>query len=238
MTKIVVPLILTSQNQAFDIAEFVAADIIEWRADYLAFAEILSVAKTVKERFKKPLLFTVRTKKEGGNLALSNQEYLQLLTELLELQPDYIDFEYFSYKEAIPEFKKRCKAKGVKLVVSYHNFKETPKDLEQTLNDLLVTNPDVVKIAVKPRSFDDVLKVLSLNNNYTNAAEETPSNKAELVMLSMGELGVITRVAADLIGAAWTFAIVNQSSAPGQLDINQTKELLKLFKGKRENEND
>lgn len=35
----------------------------------------------------------------------------------------------------------------------------------------------------------------------------------------MGKLGRITRIASDLLGSSWTFASLDATSAPGQINL-------------------
>ena len=41
--------------------------------------------------------------------------------------------------------------------------------------------------------------------------------------MSMGKLGRISRLASDLVGSSWTFASLDQASAPGQVSLNNMK---------------
>ncbi|MBS7577524.1 MULTISPECIES: type I 3-dehydroquinate dehydratase [unclassified Enterococcus] len=226
MTKIVAPILIKNLEQSINTEQYQDADIIEWRVDYTDFEAIVEVAKALKAQFRQPLLFTIRTKSEGGNLDLTIDAYLELQKQLIAIQPAYLDFEFFSYSEVYAEFNQCCQENGVKVVASYHNFDETPTDLEYRLSKMLVLKPAIVKIAVMPINFLDVTLVLSLTARYAAI------NKTKLVTMSMGELGKFTRVSGHLTGSAWTFASVAASSAPGQLSIAETKQLLNTFKGK------
>ena len=85
------------EAQAIDANRYVDADIIEWRADFLPKDEILQVAPAIFEKFAgRELLFTLRTRAEGGEIDLSAQEYVQVIKDVTQLyQPEYVDFEYF-----------------------------------------------------------------------------------------------------------------------------------------------
>ena len=60
-------------------------DIIEWRADFFIddinkyndnFDDIISFSKEIKKLSSKPILFTLRSNKEGGNIKYNMYEYL------------------------------------------------------------------------------------------------------------------------------------------------------------------
>ena len=47
--------------------------------------------------------------------------------------------------------------------------------------------------------------------------------------MSMGKLGQVSRLASDLMGSSWTFASVDEESAPGQIglaDMFKVREIL------------
>ena len=93
------------EAQALDATRYLDADIIEWRADYLPKEAILQVAPAIFEKFAgRELVFTLRTRSEEGEIDLSPEEYIHLIKEVAQLyQPDYIDFEYYSYKDVFEE---------------------------------------------------------------------------------------------------------------------------------------
>ena len=66
--------------------------------------------------------------------------------------PDYIDFEYYSHREVFEEM-----LEFSNLVLSYHNFQETPENLMEILSELTSLNPKVVKIAVMANTEQDVV---------------------------------------------------------------------------------
>ena len=67
------------EAQEIDVSRYEDADIIEWRADFLAKDDILNVAPAIFEKFAgRELIFTLRTRQEGGEIELSDDEYVAL----------------------------------------------------------------------------------------------------------------------------------------------------------------
>ena len=126
--KIVVPIMPTSleEAQALELSRFEGADIIEWRADFLDKHSILTVAPAIFEKFAGfEIVFTIRTTREGGKIELTDGEYVTLIKDVAAIySPDYIDFEYFTRKEVFDQM-----LEFSNLVLSYHNFEETPENL-------------------------------------------------------------------------------------------------------------
>ena len=72
------------EAQAIDVMRYHDADIIEWRADFLPKEAILQVAPAIFEKFAgRELVFTLRTRAEGGQIELSSEEYVQIINQII-----------------------------------------------------------------------------------------------------------------------------------------------------------
>lgn len=221
--KIVVPFMPRSMEEveALDIDRLADADLIEWRADFLPQEDILRVAPAVFEKFLgREVIFTLRTTREGGQIELTDQEYVDLIKEVAALyQPDFIDFEYYSHKDVFDQM-----LDFPNLVLSYHNFEETPENYMEIMSELTSLSPAVVKVAVMPRTEQDVLDVM----NYTRGFKTL--NTGQLyATISMGKLGMLSRLSGKLTGSCWTFASLDEESAPGQISLRHMKEFLQIL---------
>ena len=81
---------------------------------------------------------------------------------------------------------------------------------------------DIVKFAVTPRSERDVLRLLD-----ATLAMKEDHNTTPVITMSMGKLGVISRICGEVFGSAVTFGTAGKASAPGQLPANQLSIYLK-----------
>ncbi|HFU4463352.1 TPA: type I 3-dehydroquinate dehydratase [Streptococcus suis] len=221
--RIVVPIMPRNleEVEAIDVGRLSEADLIEWRADYLPKEEILTVAPAIFEKCNgKEVIFTVRTTREGGHLDLADQEYVDLIKEVAAIyQPDYIDFEYYSYQSVFDQM-----LEFPNLVLSYHNFEETPANYMEIMSELTSLSPAVVKMAVLAKSEQDVLDVMNYTRGFkTLNAEQT------FATIAMGELGKITRIAGVITGSCWTFASLDEVSAPGQMSLANTRKFLEIL---------
>ena len=221
--KIVVPIMPRDLDEAnsIDVSKFEGVDIIEWRADFLSKEDIMIFSPAIFEKFSgQEIIFTIRTDREGGNITLSDDDYIGLMKDVNAIyHPEFIDFEYFTHIDAFQSM-----LNFSNLVLSYHNFDETPENLMEAFSELTALAPRVVKIAVTPKSEQDVLDLM----NYTRGFKTLNPEQAYATM-SMGKLGKISRIAADVIGSSWSFASLEQASAPGQIalsDMQRIKEVL------------
>ena len=221
-TKIVVPIMLTelAELEKVSVSDYRTADIVEWRADFLSADEILEMAPKFFEKFKESkILFTLRTVREGGNIQVSEKKYLQILQEILKFEPDYIDVEYFSHGPSFAALKNYRE----KIVLSYHNFDEVPTDLTSRLIKMHEEGTAFVKVAVMPERECDVLDLLQITRDMTLEYGN------HFISMAMGDLGRLSRISGYLTGSCWTFAGLENSSAPGQISLKETVEILDLL---------
>lgn len=221
--KILVPIMPRNIEEvaAIDLERLEDADIIEWRADYLSKEDILKVAPAVFEKFVgREIVFAIRTRKEGGQIDLTDEEYVKLIKEVAALyQPDYIDFEYFSHQAVFEEM-----LDFPNLVLSYHNFEETPENFMEIMSELTSLSPAVVKMAVMANTEQDVLDVM----NYTRGFKILNAEQTFATM-SMGKIGMLSRIAGMVTGSCWTFASLDEASAPGQISLTNTRKFLDIL---------
>lgn len=209
------------EAQAIDANRYEDADIIEWRADFLPKDEILQVAPAIFEKFAgRELLFTLRTRAEGGEIDLSAQDYVQVIKDVTQLyQPEYVDFEYFGNKDVFDQM-----LDFPNLVLSYHNFQETPENMMEILSELTSLNPKVVKVSVMAHTEQDVLDLMNFTRGF-----KTLNPEQEYVTISMGKVGKVSRITSDVTGSSWSFASLDVASALGQISLSNMKKIREIL---------
>ena len=173
------------------------ARLIELRLDFLAKAPDFKRLLADKPC---PLVATVRRPGDGGRWNGTEDARRMLLRQTIVGGFDWVDLET-DVADAIPRFGK------VRRIVSYHNMRETPADLEQIHERMCKQDADVVKVAVKAQKPADGLRVLAL---MTKPAKPT-------VAIAMGDMGFCTRVLGAKYGTPFTYAAFNKERgiAPG-----------------------
>jgi 3-dehydroquinate dehydratase/shikimate dehydrogenase len=173
------------------------ASFIELRLDFLAKAPDF---KRLLEGKPGPMVATVRRPQDGGRWAGSEDERLMLLRQAIVSGFDWVDLET-DVIDKLPRFR------DVKRIVSYHNLREIPTDLEEIHARMCGQDADLVKIAVTALHPSDNLRVLKL---MSNAAKPT-------VAFCLGDLGIPSRVLALRFGAPVVYAAFNRERgiAPG-----------------------
>ncbi len=231
-TKIIVPLMPGASSEvpaALAALEGQPVDVIEWRVDHVADPELaVGVGVALRTSTSLPILLTYRTDREGGLGNLPDDAYAELVGRLLRLElADAVDIEYSRSPTAVAALFDAARAAGVPVVASFHDFHTTP-GREAILGHLRAQDAlgaDVLKIAVTPRSALDVAELLA-----ASAAASAEFGRP-LIAISMGELGLVSRVAGSVFGACATFATVGAASAPGQVPAAELAPLLGVFDG-------
>lgn len=228
--KICVPVIEKNEKEIIKYIKYInklPIDIIEWRADFyledIIYNEeseinIIEISKSIKKITNKPILFTVRSDKEGGKI--KNNFYYKIINiykSVIENKCfDLIDLEISSLKEKdIKNLIKLSKENNIKTILSNHNFNKTPskKYIISLINKMIKLKCDIVKVAYMPKNKKDVIILL----DSITEIKDFPT-----IAISMGKLGTITRI----FGSVITFASSKSSSAPGQLEAMKLKYIL------------
>ena len=129
---------------------------------------------------------------------------ITLLRSAIVEGADYVDLED-GVAAQIPRYGK------TKRIVSYHNFEETPADLDAIFERLASQNADVVKICTMARCANDNFRMLDLMRRRN---PELPT-----AAFCMGDTGIPSRILAPAFGAPFTYACFDPLSAvaPGQV---------------------
>lgn len=231
MPKICVPLTGTSKTQVCreaEAAKEAGADLVEWRADFYEGLkdqdQVIAAAKELSQVLGEvPLLFTVRTEKEGGNSSMETEEYQELLKAVAASGAvDLFDVEALEEEEEKKTLIREIQERGGKVIASSHDFEKTDdwESLLERFSRLDKSGADILKMAVMPRSFEDVTRLMQVTN------EETQRTEKPLIAMSMGNTGSISRIAGENFGSALTFATVGKASAPGQFPIKELRMMM------------
>jgi 3-dehydroquinate dehydratase-1 len=198
------------------------ADIVEARIDLFHSAEIESILnslKRIKQTSRLPIIATIRRSEDGGKRSVPDHTRLEFFKVIIPLV-DCIDTEIDS--PITDEVIRLAKRRKKKVIVSYHNFKETPSDqhLVKLIRKGKIKGGDIVKLAVTGRNVDDVARLLTLTHKHRDT---------HLITISMGKKGQISRVVAPLFGSLLTYGYVDSPIAPGQLSIGELKRMMGSF---------
>lgn len=231
--KTIVPITAKTREQALEQAKVIAAnpdaDLAEFRIDLLDFAndtkQVITLGQELRQILAtKPIIATIRTHNEGGKLTISDADYGKTYQAYLK-QPfmDMLDVEMFRDQQVVKNTVKLAHDKKVLIVMSNHDFQKTPSE-DEIVKRLLKQDElgaDILKIAVMPQSKQDVFTLMNATLKVSQ------QSKKPLLTMSMGKLGTISRIATANMGGSFSFGMIGEASAPGQIDVTQLKQFLK-----------
>jgi 3-dehydroquinate dehydratase/shikimate dehydrogenase len=183
------------------------AKLVEFRLDYIS-GEV-NLRRLITDR-PSPVVITCRREADGGKYTGTEEARLRLLRTAIAEGVEYVDLED-DIAGSIPRFGK------TKRIISLHDFRKTPDNLEEIHARLVSLDADVVKMATMANQPHDNLRMLNLIRN----------SKVPTVALCMGDIGTPSRLLAGRFGAPFTFATFHheRTLAPGQLSFTQMTEI-------------
>ena len=165
------------------------ADLVELRLDTVSDPD---AAGALAGR-RLPVIVTCRPTWEGGAFAGSEEARKRLLAEALTAGAEYVDVEARAgFDDLI------ATTGGKRIVLSAHDFDGLPADLETRVRAMQATGAEVVKVAVTVTRLSDCVTLRDI------AARMGDGDG--LVLIGMGDHGVITRVLPSRFRSRWSYA--------------------------------
>lgn len=235
--KIIVPIVGKSAAEILQKAQSfpgMGIDVVEWRVDF--YEDVFETERVLDTLGKLrvilqdiPILFTFRTKREGGEKEISMEEYTVLNQAAAKSgDVDILDVEIFSGDDVVKTIIDTAHEAGVLVVASNHDFFATPAkdEIVTRLRKMQGMGADLPKIAVMPACTADVLTLLAASSEMHERYADRP-----IITMSMAATGVISRLSGEVFGSAMTFGAVGQVSAPGQIPIEKLAQVLDILHG-------
>jgi 3-dehydroquinate dehydratase/shikimate dehydrogenase len=170
------------------------ARFIELRLDFLKKAPDF---KRLLENKPCPLVATVRRPPDGGKWDAGEDARKMLIRQAIVAGFDWVDLEE-DIADSIPRFGK------TRRIVSYHNFREFPPNLDEIHERMCKQDADVVKLAVRAQHPKDNLRILSL---IASAPKPT-------VAFCVNDVGFPSRLLQAKFGSPFTYAAFNKERFP------------------------
>jgi len=164
------------------------ADIVE-----IYFDEIPS-------RIKKPIIYKIK-----------NTPNLDTVKKC-----QYVDVDIKTSKTIIKKI--RESNPKIKIIISYHDFKKTPKtkELKDLYKKMKEAGADIVKFAAKANTIADSFRMLEFLSLLTQ-------KKQKAICLCMEKKGLLTRISGQFFGNYLMYFTKdgNSATAPGQITIKE-----------------
>ena len=194
------------------------SDYVEVRLDFLKKEQVPKVLEIIKKDLNK-IVCTLRPKTEGGRFEGNEKERISIIKLISEYNPYLLDIEYNTLKKN-KELVKYLKSTKTKLLVSWHDFKKTPKntELQNKIKQMSKFSCNV-KIVSTAKSTDDSTRMLGLYSK---------KGKNNLISFAMGDAGKISRILCLYLGSPYTYVSLGKAVAPGQFSIDEVNKIINL----------
>lgn len=180
------------------------SDMVELRVDQIKNLSVEDL-NLIRKKTKKEAIFTCRNK--------------EMILEGFKLGFNFVDIDLALIKDL--ELSKSLRSRTI---LSFHNYKKTPnmKELSEVVNNMRKFKVEIIKIAMmvcNDNDLGDLFRLILGKRKNEN-----------IIVVGMGERGRLTRTLGPLLGSFLTFASTKYGeSAPGQIDINEMKNIYKLL---------
>ena len=194
------------------------SDYVEIRFDFLKKDDIPETLNDIKKDMKK-LVCTLRPKSEGGKFEGSEKERIAILKLIAEHNPFLLDIEFNTIKKN-KELVRYLKSTKTKLLISWHDFKKTPKfsELKNMMSQMNKFSQNV-KIVTTAKTIDDSTRTLQLYSI---------KGKNNLIAFAMGDNGRMSRILCLYFGSPYTYVSLGKPVAPGQFNVDELKKIINL----------
>lgn len=186
------------------------ARLVELRLDYISGK--VNIRRLVADR-PCPVVVACRRPNDGGKWTGTEEHRQMLLREAIAEGVEYIDLED-DIAAGIPRFGQ------TKRIISLHDFRKTPDNLDEIHTRLCKLDPDIVKISTMANHPHDNLRMMDLVRR----------SKVPTIGLCMGDIGIPTRILANRVGAPMTYGTYHseRALAPGQMSFLQMVEVYRF----------
>ena len=201
-------------------------DLIELRLDYLEKIELNKIDRLLNE-FAIPVIITLRSKQDGGKFEDSEDNRISCIKKLIQLQPDYVDFESFINDEQLYSLISLAERNQVKTILSSHFTENMPpnQDLINCIYRGKELGADLVKIVGYARQIEHNNTILAINEIGRDLGVKT-------IAFCMGTLGIPSRILCGYYGAPFIYAALDEQVAPGQLSASIMNKFYELLQEK------
>jgi len=191
--------------------------LVELRLDFLRREPDLR--RLIPER-PTATVVTVRRPEDGGLWKESEEKRVMLLRAAIANGPEFVDLEV-DVAASIPRFGK------TRRIISFHDLDDTPVNLDKLYREMASKDPDFLKIAVTPKSVDDMFRFIGFVRAKNDLAKRSGDKGIRVVGICMGEMGQATRILSKKFGMPFTYGTFSEQRiiAPGMLVYKEIRDL-------------
>jgi 3-dehydroquinate dehydratase/shikimate dehydrogenase len=191
---------------------------VELRLDWLAGEKEIArfLSQLAKKRPRATLIATCRRVEAGGRYRGSIAKQMVHLAEAIRVGCEWYDLEIETAAVCPPELLDVLLGEG-RFLASAHFFRAFPRNLKRAAADLARLGPEAIKIAAQCESLAESSRLLRLARG-----------RRSVVAVPMGDVVLPARILALRDGSALGYAPAENSTAPGQVGVDEAKNLYRM----------
>lgn len=196
---------------------------VEFRLDYLPnpLAIIPRLKQFLYERGEITAIATCRRAATGGKFKGTIPAELEVLEKAAQAGCHLIDIELQTAEHTKPAQMKKLRSFGAALIISHHDYEAT-RNLDAVFDRILPFQPEFVKIVSTAKTLADNVTMMRFLDSRRD--------EANIIGISMGEQGIISRVLGLRAGSVFTFAAAHagEETGPGQIEARTLRETWRI----------
>ena len=196
---------------------------VEFRLDYLAnpVAALPKLKQFLYERSEVTAIATCRRAATGGKFKGTIAAELEILGKAAQAGCHLVDVELQTAEHLKPAQLKQLRQHGSALIISWHDFEAT-RDLDAVFERIQPFQPEFVKIVSTAKTLTDNVAMMRFLDRRRD--------EANLIGISMGDQGTISRVLGLRAGSVFTFASAHagEETGAGQIDARTLRETWRI----------
>lgn len=196
---------------------------VEFRLDYLAnpAGALSRIRQFLYERSEVTAIATCRRATTGGKFKGTIAAELEILEKAAQAGCQIVDVELQTAEHMKPAQMKHLRGRGAALIISWHDFEGT-RELDAIFQRIQPFQPEFIKIVSTAKALSDNVAMMRFL--------ERRRDEANLIGISMGDQGTISRVLGLRAGSVFTFASAQagEETGPGQIDARTLREAWRI----------
>ncbi len=176
-----------------------------------------------------PILCVCKKVDEKGGFTGTREAQAQVLLDAIKYGAKYVDIPLNMPDKLNKKIVQNARKKGVKVIISHHDFKSTPElsKMLKITQKMTQKGANVVKLAVTSKSLQDAIDIICLGKYLQE-------QKMPHILIGMGQKGRLTRILTPTLGGEMMFATLSKKgqTATGQFTVKQLKKAWSLIKTK------
>ncbi len=200
--------------------------IEDWGVKNFSDIDIESSIAMLKEGIPVPVVFTVRSVREGGFFAGNEEQRLEILAKAIESGVSFVDLELTISDKERSKLMTSAEDSNSKVIASIHETKSTPSAEE------------IIKLIKENKDKGDVIKFCSVVSNHRDAlkifeAANTLANEdSKHSLMGLGSGGDWVRIHAPKLGQEMVYATMMNSfrlSDKGLINVRDLRDAWALM---------